>query len=266
MKTAFSMRHLALCLLFLGTFGKAGATATPPEMQGAWEVTQVALDTKDQPHWRYEPNDPRILGRILQIGADGQIAFNYKRERCDHVAWSPGQKTTLAALIAKGFPRPPKAGLQRSPTLVDFELKLPNHSVTPVSAVCTGAGGATDKAARWGDAWFASVDGDKLVIGYDGDTVLVLMKAKSATAPTASFSCHASLNPAESAVCGSPALAGFDRSVAAAYKRSLRRRAGDSDVVKAEQRDWVKLRNSCQSELSCLEDRMRDRIDALMQD
>lgn len=266
MKTTSSMRRFALCLLFLCAVGKDGAAATPPELQGAWEVTQVALDTKDQPHWRYEPNDPRILGRILQIGADGQITFNYKRERCDRVTWSPSPKTTLAALIAKGFPRPPKAGLQPGPTPADFELKLPNLAVTPLSAVCTGAEFAADKAARWADAWFASLEGDKLLIGYDGDTVLVLTKTKAAAAPRASFSCHATLNPAETEVCGSPALSGFDRSVAAAYKRSLRRRADESDVVKAEQRDWIKLRDSCKSEPSCLEDRMRERIDALMQD
>lgn len=92
------------------------------------------------------------------------------------------------------------------------------------------------------------------------------MKLTPATAPATSFSCQGILSPTELAICDSPALAGFDRSVAAAYKRSLRRRTDNREDVIAEQRNWLKTRDSCKMEASCLEDRMRERIDALMQD
>ena len=40
-------------------------------LQGRWEVVQVAVDHRDQSHWLYFPDDPRLLGRQLDIGSDG---------------------------------------------------------------------------------------------------------------------------------------------------------------------------------------------------
>ena len=44
---------------------QARASGAPPAaLQGDWEVTQVGVDENDQPHWRYEPGDPRLeIGR-----------------------------------------------------------------------------------------------------------------------------------------------------------------------------------------------------------
>jgi uncharacterized protein YecT (DUF1311 family) len=242
------------------------AGTTPPELLGTWEVTQVALDTKDQPHWRYEPNDPRILGRILVLEADGAIKFNFGREVCDHVDWASGSTMTLSALIGNSFPRPPHVGLTRNPTPQDFDLKLGVQTITPLSAVCSNADGSREKGIKWGNAWFVSVASEKLVVGYDGDTVLVLARVAPASPAKPSFSCKGSLDATETAICGSVVLAGYDRSVAAAYKRSRKRRETEQESVQDEQRQWVKERNRCGSDAACLEDRMRERIDALMQD
>lgn len=267
MQITCSIHRYVLPLLSLLIATQVGAAATTPlELQGTWEVTQVALDTKDQPHWRYEPNDPRILGRSLRLGADGEIVFNFQRELCDRVVWSSAPRSTLGVLIGKSFPRPPRAGLQRSPTLPDFELKFPDQTVTPFSAVCAGADASKGKAARWADAWFVSFGSEKLLVGYDSDTILVLVKTKVGAPTKPSFSCSGTLNVTESAICSSAALAGYDRSVAAAYKRSLKRRETESEIVKEEQRQWVTVRNNCKSDTSCLENQMRERLDVLMQD
>ena len=257
-----------LCILLplLALVTAAKAHSTPPEFVGLWEVTQVALDSKDQQHWRYEPNDPRILGRSLVVGETGMIAFNFQNEICDQVAWSAELATSLGGMVENSFPRPQRAGLPKSPSLRDFELNFLDQPVAPYSATCSRDNNTGSRADRWADAWFASMGNETLIVGYRRDVILVLRKIKVGGSSKASFSCDARLSEVESLICSSPALAGFDRSVADAFRRSLRRRAGEKSVVRDEQRQWLIKRNACSVNFRCLEEEMRERIDFLMRD
>jgi hypothetical protein len=60
---------------------------------GPWDVVQVAVDRRDQPHWLYVPNDPRLLGRELIIGPsklalnDGSVLASSRDGRCGGPVW-----------------------------------------------------------------------------------------------------------------------------------------------------------------------------------
>jgi hypothetical protein len=70
---------------------------------------------------------------------------------------------------------------------------------------------------------------------------------------------------------GVPAFAGMtvlaDSKVKVIADRNApsRQREGETDAAKVRQRRWITLRNLCKSNPACIEERMRERIDELMQ-
>ena len=239
---------------------QAHATATPPAaLQGDWEVTQVGVDENDQPHWRYEPGDPRLVGRALAIGAHGELSFDFGKSPCERVDWVARPPAKLSALVGKTFARPPGGVLPQAPALADFGLPLDDRQVVALDADCPGA-------ARWNRAWFASLGADRMAVAYDGDLLLVLSRVRRGAAPVASFACSAAGTPTEKAICGSRALAGYDRSLAAAYRRGLKRHDDDKPAYEKAQRDWLATRNACGADAACISDRLQERLDVLMQD
>lgn len=79
-----------------------------------------------------------------------------------------------------------------------------------------------------------------------------------------SFDCNKAGTPTEYAICGSHRLANLDSQMAAAYytlRGSLSH--ADRDRLKYEQRGWLHQRNSCGSDVYCLEDTYLQRISVL---
>lgn len=233
--------------------------ASPAALQGDWEVTQVGVDENDQPHWRFEPGDPRLVGRALAVGPHGELSFDFGKSPCRAVDWVARPAATLSAIVGNTFARPPGGDLPRLPALADFGLKLDDRPVVAFDADCAGA-------ARWNRAWFASLGADRMVVAYDGDLLLVLSRVERGTPPVASFACGAARTPTEKAICGSRALAGYDRSLAAAWRRGLQRHDDDKPAFEKAQRDWLATRNACGADTACISDRLQERIDVLMQD
>jgi uncharacterized protein YecT (DUF1311 family) len=267
-RATFGVRTVCLALLAgaLAAAQARAAGAPPAALQGAWEVTQVGVDENDQPHWRYEPDDPRLVGRALEVGAHGELSFDFGKSPCQAVDWMPRAPATLSALVGKTFPRPPGADLPRQPALNDFGLKLADRKVVAIDANCAAAKKAGDAPTRWNRAWFASLGADRMVLAYGGDLLLVLSRVDRAAAARASFSCAAAGTPTEKAICGSRALAGYDRSLAAAWQRGLHRHDDDKAAYEQAQRDWLATRNACGGDAACLSDRLQERLDVLMQD
>lgn len=72
------------------------------------------------------------------------------------------------------------------------------------------------------------------------------------------------------AICGDKKLAAIDRGVAAAYAKALGvLSAADADALRAQQQDWLKLRDQCGDRKAasdigdCLDGRMTDRLTVL---
>lgn len=248
--------------LLLGACCVAGcaAAATPPsQLQGTWEVVQVAVDHSDQPHWAWFPDDPRLLGRMLQIGATG-IALDDDSRACTQPTLSDLAPGKLQDFIGQRFPRPARFDTPTAPTLHDFGLDLPDAPVAPVQIHCT------PDTSPWNGAWLVPLPAGRLLTNYDnGGYVLVLQRREPGAPIRASFACSKARSTVEQAICASPTLAGYDRSVAAAYRRALDVARDAAAAVKQAQIKWLRSRDACGANAECLGQAMRERVEQLMQ-
>lgn len=237
----------------------AALASAPPPLQGRWEVIQVAVDHRDQPHWLYFPDDPRLLGRLLDIGRDG-IRLDDGSRPCLQPAMTALPGGTLQRFIGARYPRPAAFDTPTRPTLADFDLKLADAPVAPLQVACTPAD------SPWNGAWFVALSADRLLTNYDNNgDVLMLRRRGPHDAVRASFACAKARGATEQAICASATLAGYDRSVAAAYRFALQRAGDGAGTIRQAQRDWIAARDACGADADCLGKRMRERLEQLMQ-
>lgn len=81
----------------------------------------------------------------------------------------------------------------------------------------------------------------------------------AAAAAAAGFPCSKAATPTEKAICADPALSALDGRLAATYRAALERLSGASPeegaagaAVKADQRVWLRERDSCGADAACL--------------
>jgi hypothetical protein len=212
-------------------------------------------------HWLYVPDDPRLLGRELVIGA--QIStFNDGSGSCEKPIFS-AHKEQFRRLVAISFPRSPGPGRDASPTLEDFGLPADLNKVVSVHEVRCEARADDRDAQPWSQTWFAVLSPDRMFMRIGTTALLTLVKRMQNVAPRPSFACSAATTSIELLLCKSVPLAALDRSVAAAFKWKLDRT--DAAQIRADQQDWLKRRNACGNDDRCLAGVMRDRISELMQ-
>jgi hypothetical protein len=234
--------------------------ATPPAAQaGTCEVVHVAVDQRDQPHWLYLPEDPRLLGRVVSISTS-DLGIDNDSRVCRSPAVTALPKTGLQKFIGQRFPRPPQEGTPEHPTLADFELAIADATVVPEQIGCS------NEASEWQGAWIVPMSPGRLLTNYDHSGFLLVLERRGASKPIKpSFECAKARSTVEKAICASVTLAGYDRSVAAAYRRALSLAGGESADVRVEQTRWLTGRNACGSDAACLARSMRERTDQLMQ-
>lgn len=85
-------------------------------------------------------------------------------------------------------------------------------------------------------------------------SILAMMTAAQA----ASFDCRKAATKVEKAICADDELSSLDEEMAATYQLALKK--GKASDVKAEQREWLKERNSCDGEGATGYDSMDDCI------
>ena len=254
-------RHLLRWLILsIGCIAAPAAiAAVSPTLQGQWEVVQVAVDHRDQPHWLYFPDDPRLLGRLLSID-DAGVRLDDDSRPCAGPVFTALHAGTLQHFIGERYPRPAAFDTPIHPTLADFGIGLADASVTPLQLGCTSGG------SPWNGAWFVVATSGRLLTNFDnGGYVLVLRRRGEHEPIRASFACAKARGAAEQAICASASLAGYDRSVAAAYRFALRRAGDDAGTIRQAQRSWLDSRNACGADTGCLVRSMRERVDQLMQ-
>lgn len=253
-----SLRLLA-SIIGCCTAVQAAAAAAPAALQGRWEVIQVAVDHQDQPHWQYFPDDPRLLGRQLVID-DAGIRLDDGSRSCDAPAFATLPADQLQHFVGTRFPRPASFEMSTQPTLADFGIRLADLSIAPLQVHCTPA------QSPWNGAWLVPAPGNRLLTNYDGSGEVLVLRKQGAHPPIhASFACAKARNPAERTICASVTLAGYDRSVAAAYRFAVQRSGDDASSLREAQRKWIASRDACGTDANCLADSMRDRTDQLMQ-
>lgn len=238
---------------------QAAAATAPTTLPGRWEVIQVAVDHRDQSHWQYFPDDPRLLGRQLVVD-DAGIRLDDGSSACGAPAFTALPADRLQRFIGDRFSRPESFDTPTQPTLADFGIRVGDAEVSPLQVRCTSDG------SPWNGAWLVTASGDRLLTNYDGSGyVLVLRKVESQAPIRASFACAKAQSAAERTICASATLAGYDRSVSAAYRFALQRAGDDAAVLRQAQRQWMGSRDACGTDVHCLTESMRDRTDELMQ-
>lgn len=239
--------------------GNVRAATPPADLAGTWTVTRVAVDQKDQPHWLYFPDDPRLLGRQVSIGT-AEISMDNASRPCGRPSFTALAGTDLQTFIGQRFSRPPREGTSAHPTVADFGLATTKDTQVPLQLGCT------NQASEWNDAWVVALAPDRLLTNYDNSGyVLVLEREDTSHEVTPSFACGNASARAEQAICQSATLAAYDRSVAAAWRRARSLAGDDSAELRQAQKEWLKTRNACGSDADCLGRSMRERVDALMQ-
>ena len=246
---------MAASLVVLTSACASGAQS----ISGTWDVIKVAVNRRDQAHWLYVSDDPRLLGRELVIGPT-MLTFNDGSDPCRKPAWEK-RKARMGALIASSFPLDGSA--VASPH--DFSLDIQSAERVVANTVHCAATDDGRDPQPWSQAWFvASASApDRLLMRMGTSAILVLQRRSPQASPRASYACRSAQGDAEKTICRSVALAGLDRSVAAALARRLR--TDDSSAVNAQQAAWLKKRDACGANERCLADAMRARIDELMQ-
>jgi uncharacterized protein len=84
-------------------------------------------------------------------------------------------------------------------------------------------------------------------------------QAQAQSAPSWCTSQQASLNPAESTICDSKRLWALDSQLSRVYRLVLKS-GDDPDDAKASERDWLRARNGCEADATCLEALYKSRI------
>jgi len=256
--------RLLLSVAALACSGLSSAAAVPPALQGRWVVRQVAVDSNDTIRRSSEPDDPRLMGGVLDILADGSI--DPARQDCTKATWQPRGSATLAALVARNVRE--SSGKRTHPTLADYGLALGNPKLQVLMALCAAPSPGARREPYDGGNWFAPLPPDRMIEGNGVDTVLVYQRITAHTPVEPSFACTGTLDEARRAICHSQPLAGLDRSVALAYARARKRNDGGTAGLQAlerEQAEWEAERDRCKAAEPCLIEHMSDRIQDLMQ-
>lgn len=255
----------ALAVLLL-----AGAAAPAPDDTGRFVVTRVLIDPAlDNMQQRYVGDDPRLLGRFVQIAPHALLMDG--GEACTQPArrW---RRQTVAELLRATLSR--RASYQaHHPRPADMGLTVvPAGPVNTVTYRCLGPD-TGETGGIPGHVWTGATT---FVLGptrrgllWDGEVVLLLAPAGTVAPPRPGFDCRKAILPAEQAICRDPALASWDRSVGRAFARL---RDGDDDVAATDdpdallrsQRRWIVERNRCGGNAGCLKDRMMERVYTLM--
>jgi uncharacterized protein len=224
---------------------------------------RVEVDRADQMRWEVPPQDPQFLNRELVISRT-EARFDMDTETCRRPAWRP-VVVTWGELFAKGFRRPEGGGRSTRPTPADFEFDVKSRDQATVYALCPGK--RLKGSDLWLEAeWVVLLAPGTLVMHRDSQVLLVFERRASDARPRASFPCEKAASPTEKAICGSFDLAGWDRSVAEAYRQALHRNREHQETVRDDQKAWLKNRDACGDRVSCIDELLWRRVEDLTQD
>ena len=245
----------------------------PPTLMGTWQVTEVHTD-QGESHWSRTRNDKynihKYLGRVFVFTPQRLTTNSPEDKRCDdpHVAV---HHTTAGNAVSTSIASRPFFPVQ--PTPEDFQLPLlDNAPIEVLSLQCSDGlfaknlGGSLDPDTGIDGAWLIVLSKDRLALRWHDETILILNRLAANTKPVASFDCTKATTDVEKTICGSVPLAAYDQSVAQTYKLSMEyykvKKNTDAQIVelKKSQKQWLMQRNACNTDKTCLEKSMGDRI------
>lgn len=146
-------------------------------------VRQVAIDRDDAIRRSNEPDDPRLMGTVLEIRADGTIAPS--RQDCGQAAWQARGVATLAGLVARDLRE--SGGRRTRPSLKDNGLAPVDARLAVRVALYAAPSPGARRGPYDGGNWFAPLSADRMIEGNGVDTVLVYQRITDRSPVEASF-------------------------------------------------------------------------------
>ncbi|MBI3561643.1 MAG: hypothetical protein HY080_08015 [Gammaproteobacteria bacterium] len=259
-----TIRSLVFLILFISSWCYAeeqSSSAQINKLIGTWQVESVHVDTGATRTLHVQFNDPSLIGRMLTVSADKLLMNTPGHKMCTDPTIS--SKLTTAAVLIKdtmgGRGLPPEI-----PTPEDYELPLTSQSTVNVMWLrCKTGGFGADNPN-----WLLLLPNGQLAVDWHDGAILVFKRLPADVKPDPSFNCAKATIPAEKTICGSIALAAFDRSVAKSYRNAITfyKHVENTKGLKrlqSEQKKWLGERNACKTDINCLQKSMEERLDAI---
>ncbi|MEG7425526.1 hypothetical protein V6E20_16440 [Serratia marcescens] len=233
---------------------------TSSTIDGLWQVTQVNIDNETTRTLNYQLNDPRLLGRVINISTKSIENNLPENDVCTAPTLSI-ERSTLNQFIGKSM------GGDKSITAKNYALKENGQAeVSLFKIAChSGSFGPSDNGAS---SSFAVLNPQKMLINWYDGSLLQLERLPKAPKPAASFDCAKSTSVVEKTICSDFNLSAYDKSVSQALLLAKKQATdvGDKKLAASlnnTQKSWLLQRDKCRDDKVCLADTMQKRIDEL---
>ncbi len=264
------------------------AKPIPEQWYGVWQVVDVKDDPLDKyhdPELVYKPNYGHLLGRIVEFKRDKLWNNNALRpdwRNCQspkleerRVGIVDFLEETIIGRLEGGLVLPNEMGL---PIVDDamvtvYRIWCGDRLITELAEYRLSdehLNGDDEWLRSWlSDAWLMPLPNGRLAFRLEYNEVAILARVTPETKPKASFDCAKASNDAEKTICRSVELAAYDASVAEVYRFAMEYYnlvdTGKAEALKLKQtqKEWLKKRNSCKADETCLMERMAERVDQI---
>ena len=233
---------------------------------GDWKVIHVRTDSFTSIKVGTYADDPRYVGRKINISDSKISGFLDVDFQCKYTAENAVAESFDSLLLKTTGERysDPKI-----PGTKDFGFNFSgDENVTPVFIKCNE--GTFGPKGYKVPNWVTLLNNGQLVTNWIDGSFLVLQRISANEKVSPGFNCKKSSGPTEIAICNNSDLSSWDNSVKTAYEMaigSLSKTDSNSKSsiakLKSEQLSWIKERNNCDSNVSCIKKSMQDRVDVL---
>ncbi|MFZ1984197.1 MAG: hypothetical protein WAU91_07270, partial [Desulfatitalea sp.] len=256
------------CVPALGGDAAPAAKPLPQKFMGLWQVTGVLTDAGSYYIHNFGHDDPRLMGGVLYISPQRMMAkADGENPWCKNPTMTV-QNITAGQLLKDTMaerPEPPE-----HPTTRDFDLLFDQNEQLAVMWV-KGFGCWDD--IDFDGTWMFEMHDGRLAMLWRNSSIILLSRAPANIKPPASFDCAKAHTLSEKTICGSVELSLLDSEVSASCstgsllnRATLERDKRYLDALKQkknEQKAWLKQRDTCGNDATCLKNSIIARIDAL---
>lgn len=244
------------------------------DLLGTWEVSHVHTNLESGRKPYYQWNSPLLRWRIFTFSEKEITSAELnKTTKCNNPS------TTQKRVHLDNYLKSNLGGYgekSRNSPIDDYKLNLPkNHQADIIIVKCEnqiwnellGASYPSSKKENSDGSWLLTINKKHMLIRWHDETLLRLSKIPPSSKPSPSFPCEQSKHITEITICKSFELSGLDKSIASAFDLLLNqalRESNDVLEVRQQQKAWLRQRNACGENQSCLEKVMTMRLEQLL--
>jgi uncharacterized protein YecT (DUF1311 family) len=240
-----------------------GAADAGRSFAGRWFVAEVLVNGMEGRKMHYEYNDPGLRWRILDI-SPGLLEGNLPE------IFSACAPLTVESvkMVADELLKDDMYSAWGVAHFSQYGIPVKDDEEIEVSRFKCGHqyfGESVNSDAKFAGAWVMRLDAGKVIMRWYDNKILVLSRLKKGETLRPSFSCAGSLGATEKAICKVDELAGYDKSVAAAYGAIQKKFSEIKDSApmrkfRDAQRKWIASRNQCGDDRDCIKREMLERL------